>query len=305
MVQLGLCCKFAKEPIQFRTTMANVVSKLTRSDGLGKISKLCLHNAGALLETLHYCHRVGIGGFRVTSQVLPLFTHPATGYEPRELPDFKEIRRKFEECRQFAQSANIRLTFHPDQFIVLNSPTLAVVAASIPELNYQAMVSEWIGADVLNIHVGGGYGDKAAAMRRFADVVERLDPRVRSRLTVENDDTTYTVADLLPLCKELGVPLVYDVHHHRCNADDLSVEEATERAMRTWNRRPLFHLSSPRGGWRASRPSLHHDYINPKDFPRCWMKLDVTIEVEAKAKELAILRLMRSLRRRECLAFSE
>jgi UV DNA damage endonuclease len=118
-----------------------------------------------------------------------------------------------------------------------------------------------------------------------------LSESARLRLTIENDDTTYSPADLLPLCQRSGLPLVYDVHHHRCLPDGLTIEQATRAALATWNREPLMHISSPRDGWCGARPQGHHDYIDPKDFPCSWHALGATIEVEAKAKELAVLRI--------------
>ena len=125
-----------------------------------------------------------------------------------------------------------------------------------------------------------------------------LSNRARSRLTVENDDRTYTPRDLFPVCEELGLPLVYDVHHHRCLGDGLDVETATKRSILTWNREPLFHISSPREGWRADNPRFHSDYINLRDFPTLWDDMEITVEVEAKAKELAVRKLIRALARR-------
>lgn len=113
---------------------------------------------------------------------------------------------------------------------------------------------------------------------------------------MENDDETYTPADLLPLCRAEGVPLVYDAHHHRSLPDDLSVEQATEAARATWqNRELLFHLSSPIEGWSGSQPERYHDYIDSKDFPSAWRGWPMTVEVEAKAKELAVFRLQSDL----------
>jgi UV DNA damage endonuclease len=89
--------------------------------------------------------------------------------------------------------------------------------------------------------------------------------------------------------------LVYDVHHHRCNPDGMSIEDVTRRAMATWNREPLFHISSPLEGWDGPQPSRHHDYMDPRDFPACWRDLSITVEVEAKAKELAVARLREAL----------
>lgn len=85
------------------------------------------------------------------------------------------------------------------------------------------------------------------------------------------------------------------LHSFVCHPDDLSVERATQDALTTWNLEPLFHLSIPIEGWDGPKPERHHDYINVKDFADCWRTLDLTVEVEAKAKELAVLRLKSEL----------
>ena len=248
------------------------------------------------MSALQYCAAQGFGCFRVNSQILPLKTHPEVGYDVKELPGGRQIIEQFLECGRFANSAGLRTTFHPDQFVVLNSPKPDVVASSIREIEYQAEIAQWIGADVINIHAGGAYGDKAAALERFAKSLSRLSAAVRKRLTVENDDKVYTPVDLLPTCKAEGVPLVYDVHHHRCNSDGMSIEQATRKAMATWNREPLFHISSPIEGWNGAHPERHHDFIDVKDFPDCWRRKKITVEVEAKAKEIAVAKLLTELR---------
>jgi UV DNA damage endonuclease len=96
----------------------------------------------------------------------------------------------------------------------------------------------------------------------------------------------------LPVCQTVGVPLVYDVHHHRCLPDGLSETVATARALATWKRQPLFHVSSPLTPWGHGNPRNHHDFIDIADVPESWCGMDITIDVEAKAKELAVLRLM-------------
>jgi UV DNA damage endonuclease len=107
---------------------------------------------------------------------------------------------------------------------------------------------------------------------------------------LENDDRSFTPQDLLPLCRRLRIPLVYDVHHHRCLPDGLSVEEATREAMATWRgREPHFHISSPRTGWKSADPRPHADYLDPRDLPRAWLTVPMTVDVEAKAKERAVL----------------
>jgi UV DNA damage endonuclease len=293
--RLGLCCIFHQEPIKFRTTTAKAISAMERSAALDKLSGLCHTNAAALAAALRFCAENGIGCFRVNSRILPLKTHPTCGYDMAHLPNGSQIVRDFSACGDFARANDIRLSFHPDQFVVLNSPRPEVVDRSLEELEYQAEVAGWIGADVVNIHGGGAYGDKQTALARFARNLDRLSEQARRLLSVENDDITYTPADLLPLCRTEGVPLVYDVHHHRCNPDELSIDEATRQAIKTWDRQPLFHISSPIEGWQGPKPRRHHDFIDLEDFPRCWLDLDLGVEVEAKAKEVAVLRLKEEL----------
>ena len=291
MIRFGLCCMFRDQPIKFATTTATAIGRMQRTDALIKLSRLCRENADALLSALEYCDRAGIGCFRINSQILPIKTHPESGYTIDELPEGDEIVRRFRMCGEFARTHSLRTCFHPDQFVVLNSPRPDVVEKSRLELEYQAEVAEWVGADVVNIHGGGAYGDKSKAISDFARNLAGLSPRVRSRLTVENDDKTYSPADLLPICRAEGIPLVYDVHHHRCLPDQFSVEQATEQAIATWNREPLFHISSPLEGWEGPKPERHHDFIEVSDFPDCWRNAKITVEVEAKAKEVAVNKL--------------
>lgn len=298
MLRLGLCCKFEGEPIKFYTATALHAMRLSPAARAEKLAGLCRANAAALKASLEYCSSAGIGSFRVNSQVLPLKTHPKAGYELGQLPGGKEIISDFRACGELARRLKMRLTFHPDQFILLSSPNPAVTESSVKELEYQAEVAGWVGADVINIHGGGAYGDKAAALARFSEALGLLKPEVRSRLCIENDDRVYTPEDLLPFCRRHGLPFVYDVHHHRCLPDGLSEAEATRLALDTWKREPLFHVSSPKDGWRSGDPRPHHDYIDVKDFPACWSGLDITVEVEAKAKELAISRLRGQLKKR-------
>jgi len=297
MLRLGLCCKFAREPIRFRTTTAMALLRLTPPARAHRLADLCRANAAATEAAIRYCAGHGIGAFRVGSDVLPVHTHPKVHYDVRRLPDGGAIVAAFRACGRLARQEGIRLLFHPDQFIVLSSSDPDITRRSVDDLIAQAEIAEWLGADVINIHAGGGYGDKAAALTRVACNIRRLPAAVRKRLTLENDERTYTPADILPFCEAIEIPMVYDVHHHRCLPDGLSVEEVTQRALATWDREPVFHISSPRDGWHGPKPSRHHDFIAAADFPACWRKLNATVEVEAKAKELAILRLLRALRR--------
>ncbi|MDD4103194.1 MAG: UV DNA damage repair endonuclease UvsE, partial [Kiritimatiellae bacterium] len=243
------------------------------------------------------CLAYGIGSFRVNSQILPVKTHPTVGYAVKELPQADAIIADFKACGRFARRHGMRMTFHPDQFILLSATDPEITRKSVADLVYQAEVAEWVNADVINIHAGGAYGDKPAALARLAATLSTLPKNVRKRLTLENDDRVYTPADLLPFCRANGVPFVYDVHHHRCLPDGLTEDEVTRQAVATWNREPLFHVSTPRECYGTKNPRPHHDFINSADFPESWRGLDVTVEVEAKAKEAAVARLRRALER--------
>ena len=295
MIRFGLCCIFRKEPIKFRRTTAKYLQKFSRNQQLDYLAKICRHNAHSLNKALRYCRDHDIKDFRINSQILPLKTHPDTGYRMEDLPFHDQIIQTFKDCGRFCQKHDIRTTFHPDQFILLSSPKSEVVQRSVADLIYQAEVAKWVNADVINIHGGGAYGDKGTSLRHLRKRIEQLPEAVRSRLTLENDDRVYTPRDLLPVCRDMDIPLVYDMHHHRCMPDVSNVEATTELAIDTWNREPLFHLSSPKGGWESGNPRNHHDYIDANDFPLCWTNLDITVEVEAKAKELAVLNLKKDL----------
>jgi UV DNA damage endonuclease len=298
MLRLGLCCLFQQAPIRFRTATARVMKTRERSEQVKLLSQLCLANAESLLKALLEVRRLGIGAFRVSSPLFPLYTHPEVGYRLEELPEVEAICATLARVKTFKQAHKLRLSFHPDQFTLLSSPRPEVTAAALRDLEYQAMLADLIGAEVLNIHGGGVYGDKLSALSRLAVQIAELPQAIRRRLTLENDDQSYTVRDLLPLCEKLQVPLVYDVHHHRCNPDGLSIAEATRLCRQSWQRvgrEAYFHLSSPKYGWQGQlRP--HADYIDPADFPAEWLNLDATIDVEAKAKELALVRLQKALK---------
>lgn len=298
-IRLGLCCIFRNEPIRYRAATAKHLLQFSRREQLQRISSLCLHNTESLLASLGFLQENNIGAFRILSPFFPRFTHPDVGYSLAELPDAEAIIHNLKQAKKFREQHDIRLSFHPDQFIILSSPHEHVVENSVKELEYQAMLAGHLGADVINIHGGGAYGDKETALQRFKDSFYKLPSGVQQRLTLENDDRTYSVADLAPLCEELNIPLVYDVHHHRCKPDGLSVEQATAMSRRSWERvgrEPYFHISSPLHGWQGKDPRPHADFIAPGDFPECWHGFNVTVDVEAKAKELAVLALKKALK---------
>jgi len=248
-----------------------------------------------LRDVFTYLGAAHIGMYRMSSDLAPYATHP-------DMPQFHrqvaECEAELAEVGALAARLNLRLSFHPSQHVVLNSPDEDLVAKSAADLIVQAAILDGMGLGpeaVVVTHMGGVYGDRETARGRFVMGFERLPEAVRRRLALENDDRVYTPSDLLPICAATGIPFVFDVHHHRCLADGRTVEAITEQALATWNREPLFHLSSPKDGWQSANPRPHHDFIDPADLPSCWLPLTITVEVEAKAKELALQRLQADL----------
>ena len=308
MIRWGLCCQFLDAPIKFRSATHRYVSGLDPAARRAYLAAIVRDNAAALAQAVERCHELGIGAFRINSQILPLATHPLTGYTLTELDDEEQgaLEAAFAAVRPLALRLDVRLSFHPDQFVVLNSERESVREASVRELEYQSRMAELVGADTVTLHVGGATGGKEAALERLARGLDLLSPGARARLAFENDDRLFSVADLLPFCRAAGLGLVYDSHHHRCNPDGLSVEEASLRAAETWAardaalapaaREPYFHVSSPRDGWDAANPRPHADHVALVDLPRVWALLPaVTVDVEAKEKERAVLALKREV----------
>ena len=301
MIRFELCCLFKKEDIKYRRVTAKYLSGMDRKTQLVKISEIVLHNIETLLKALKTCNRLGINAYRITSPLFPLYTHPEAGYKLENLSCSENVLQLFQTIKNFSLQHKIRTTFHPDQFVVLSSPNEQVYQNSVNELEYHRLLAELIGADVINIHIGGAYGNKKETIERLLIKLKQKElQKILKYLTFENDDKIYTPEDILYISKETGIPFVYDIHHHRCNKDKLSEEEATYKCINTWRLRgkePVLHISSPKEGWSSKNPKMHADYINIDDFPEFWLKLkdNITLDIEAKAKELAILKLSNDL----------
>jgi len=295
-IRFGLCCQFLDAPIRFRTATHRYVWSLTPARRRTYLRGIAADNAAALAAAVDACRALGIGAFRINSQILPLGTHPRSGYTLERLDPSGTIAEAFRRAGDLARERDVRLSFHPDQFVVLNSVNEPVVQSSIAELELAGYMAELVEADAIVLHGGGAFGGVRAALDRLRVGLSRLSDGILQRLALENDDRQFSPADLLPVCRETGVPLVYDVHHHRCHPDGLTVEEATELAAETWQgREPWCHISSPKDGWQSPNPRPHADYIDPADLPYAWLDRSMTVDVEAKAKERAVLALSAKL----------
>ena len=266
-----------------------------------------------LRDVLGYLDRHDIRMYRMATALAPYASHP-------ELPQF---HRQVEECESelaelgaLARELDIRLSTHPGQYTVLNSESDAVRAAAAAELEVQGALLDAMGLGpeaVVVLHVGGAAGGHAAAGDRFLAGFEQLSETARSRLVLENDDRVFGLCQALAVAERVGTPLVFDIHHHRChNPDGIDDREALQLALDSWPSgiRPKIHFSSPRldigekrrkVGRRVERTlvlpdlRLHADLIDPVAFEGFLRHtangLDFDVMLEAKGKDLALLRL--------------
>jgi UV DNA damage endonuclease len=276
-------------------TGRSMIKRTFKSKGINYASELGLQNCKDLLEIIKWNHENGFNFFRITSNLFPWCSE----YDLKDMPDYEAICNVLSEAGSYATTNDIRITCHPGPFNVLTSPHEHVVENCIKDLTTHGEVFDLMNLsrtpyNKINIHIGGAYGDKVSSMERFCENFHRLPDSVKSRLTVENDDkaSMYSVVDLYEgvYCK-IGIPIVFDYHHHRFCNGGLSEEDALEVAISTWNNIvPVVHYSESRNIEQEDnkiRPQAHSDYVY--DYIDTYGNR-VDIMVEAKAKELAVLK---------------
>lgn len=276
------------------TTNRSMIRKTFDEKGLSYVSELAVKNTEDLLHILKWNSEKGIKLFRLSSDILPW----GSEYNFNDLPNSNIIRENLKRAGDYATENGIRITTHPGPFVVLTSPKESVVKNAITDLEIHGMIFDMMGLsqtpyNKINIHCNGVYGDKQSAMDRFCENYKRLSKSVQSRLTVENDDkaTMYSVKDLMYIHNKIGIPIVFDYHHHLFNTGDLNEQQALELAISTWPEgiTPIVHYSESKALHENNnklKPQAHSDYIN--NLPNTY-GYDVAVMVEAKQKELAIL----------------
>jgi len=276
------------------TTNRTMVKRTFNEKGLDYVSELALLNAKDVIRILEWNRLNGISLFRLSSALIPW----GDNIDITQLKDYKEIKSELKKAGDYAKFWNMRINSHPGPFNVLVSPSESVVEKTIADLELHGKVFDMMGLSKtpynnINIHCNGVYGDKKAAMDRFIKNFQRLSKSVQSRLTIENDDkaSMYSVKDLMYIYEKIGIPIVFDYHHHQFCTGDLSEEQALKLAATTWpkNIKQEVHYSESKALHENNpkeKPQAHSLYINA--LPNTY-GLDLDVMVEAKAKELAIL----------------
>lgn len=287
------------------TTNRSMIRKTFNERGVNYAAELALQNVKDLETVIHWNLENDIKFFRISSDMFPW----ASEYGIRNLPNINEIGDVLGRIGKFANENNIRLTSHPGPFCVLGSPSQKVVDNTITDLELHGELFDLMGLshspyNKINIHCNGTYGNKQETMKRFCDNYDRLSHSVKSRLTIENDDkaSMYNVVDLMFIHKQIGIPIVFDYHHHTFNTGDLTEEQALKLAISTWNGvKPIVHYSSSKPketGNPKDKAQAHAEYIleeiNNYDE-------DVDIMLECKAKELALLKYREQYRKQNVI----
>lgn len=269
-----------------RTTGHSCTLKFATPDRLRELIHQNLNELQAILE-----HNVVNGWllFRVSSGIIPFASHPIN-----KLKWWNEFAQPLAEIGRYAKAHHLRLSMHPGQFTVLNSNDPKIRRAATVELAYAARLFDALGLDAEHksvIHLGGVYGDKVSAMKRFVGAAMKLPEEIRRRLVIENDERSYTVAEALAISDDCGLPVVYDNLHDRANPSG-DLEELMPRVFRTWHKhdgKPKVHFSSQARGAQIGKHAGWVDAIEFGAMLETWGRFgEFDVMLEAKRKDAAL-----------------
>ena len=255
-------------------------------------------NLVCLRRMLEWNVAQGLLFFRMGSGIVPFGSHEINTFSWQA-----HFAAEFGEIGDYIKANNLRVSFHPDQFVVLNSPSPDIVQRSIQELVYQGSMLDLMGLDgtaKLQIHVGGLYGERELAISRFAAVHAALPEAVKARVVVENDDRLFPLRDCLHLHELTGVPILFDNFHHECLNHGEPMAEALRLAAATWHPTrdgvPMMDYSSQALGERKGKHT--DDLVDDlfRDFLANLHGLDMDLMLEIKNKEASALRAVAILR---------
>ncbi|MDU1845661.1 MAG: UV DNA damage repair endonuclease UvsE [Niallia nealsonii] len=273
-----------------------------REAALRKLERLALLNLQNTLRLLRHTVASDIHFYRLTSRLIPLANH-------EELLDWdymKPLKEPLSEIGAFARTHKVRIDFHPDHFVLLNSTQKHVLKNSIKTLKLHYLLLKGMGIDTTHrcvMHVGGNYKETEESLERFIDNWMLVPKSIQNMIMLENDDTSFTLEDTLYLCEKVGIPLVFDYHHHLAHHHHSNWEDNWDRVIQTWKGSPLpikMHISSPKN----EKHFRHHaDYIDINMFFDFLKRMNGSISqidcmIEAKKKDEALFKLMEEVKLR-------
>lgn len=293
-VGLGLCC--INTQLQSKKIICSQ-SMIQKNFSVEKAKEYSLSNIKNIKTHLEWNDKNGIKNFRISSDILPHFTNPnVTKYSMEFAKD------AFDDVAKYAQSNGHRLYTHPGQYNQVGAKSPDVFKKTIDDLDMHAEMLEYLGFDKpggICIHGGGIYGDKENTIRRWIEQFSDLPQRVRRCVAIENCEKCYNTRDALIIAQACKIPVIFDCHHYECynllhpNDTQEPVDDLMDEIIESWDdQTPIFHVSQQREG---ARIGAHSDFITEipdymLQIPRNYHK-SLTIDVEAKMKEQAILQL--------------
>lgn len=296
MRHLGyVCINKSLKPENFRNIRLNSI----KTKGIEYLEEVVRHNVKHLNKIIDWNIENEIYFYRMPSFLVPFATHPLVvndlGWHFSQMPEVIEI---FSKIKSKVQKHNLRISAHPDQFTVLNSPKVDVVQRSIDYLEYHGELMNQVGGKDIVIHVGGVYGDQEKAKERFIQNFTQLSPLVQNKLRIENDDTSYNLAEVLEVAEKINIPVIFDYHHHRClESPGFETKALIKRVKATWGKEiPKCHISS---GENNKKDKKHADYIALEDFramDALMKQLAYDLMLEARMKEQALINLRKKIK---------
>lgn len=274
--------------------------KLNKEDRLKKLKEVTYSNIEALEKILRYNIDNNIHFYRMTSNFIPLATHPDVMWDY-----LKYFKKDLEYIGKLIKDNNLSVDAHPDQFNVINSDRENVVENTLRTLNMQVDLFEAMNYEQgkLVIHIGGPKGGKDIALDRFINNLKNFPKRITDRLILENDDKTFNAKEVLQICEKTNLPMVFDIHHHNCNNCEEDIKSLLPQIFKTWEDEelvPKIHFSSPR---EFEKDRKHADYIDANRFLEFIYKAkesvnkDFDIMIEAKKKDIALNILVKDLKK--------
>lgn len=268
---------------------------LSENERMEKLITVTAQNLRNTKRILHYNIAHEIKLYRFSSSLVPLATHPEVMWD--YITPFKN---EWKEIGQLVNQFDIRPSFHPNQFTLFTSPREEVTKNALKDMEYHFSMLKAMNATekgLINIHIGGAYGDKVTALKQFHRNINQVPHHIKKVMTLENDDKTYNVEETLLTCEKENIPMILDYHHYMANKGDVDLSYYLPRIFNTWKDRniiPKVHLSSPKSKneYRSHADFVSFDFVLP--FLKMAKKInqDFDIMIEAKQKNLAMMRLV-------------
>jgi UV DNA damage endonuclease len=270
-------------------------SALPKNERMEKLKSVTAQNLQHTKRILYYNIAHEIELYRFSSSLVPLATHPEVMWD--FLTPFKN---EWEEIGNLVQLFELRVSFHPNQFTLFTSQREEVTTNAVKDMEYHFRMLKAMNAldtGLINIHIGGAYGDKNSSLNRFHQNLKNLPKEIKMLMTLENDDKTYDIRETLITCEKENIPMVLDYHHFMANTGECDLALYLHRIFKTWNNStivPKVHISSPKSdqAYRSHADFVSLDFVLPFLKMAKELNQDFDIMIEAKQKNLAMQRLV-------------